>query len=111
MGIKLGGNNVYVRCRLYREEEHVCNEKQLDRSGIGHSLPPHIRERQQSGMSYQISKAANKTTVYIANRMEELLEQAKELKVILVHRTLTACGAKGGANVVMTSGASPRTGS
>ena len=43
--------------------------------------------------------------------MEELLEQAKELKVILVHRTLTACGAKGGANVVMTSGASPRTGS
>ena len=33
MGIKLGGNNVYVRCRLHREEEHVCNEKQAAKPG------------------------------------------------------------------------------
>ena len=78
---------------------------------VRHALPLHIRYRQQARSSHQIPKTTNETAVYAAKSMEELLEQAVELQVILVQRTFTACRAIGCVNLAMTGGTSPRNGS
>ena len=85
----------YVRAGqyLHRDEQHVGEQEQRERSNVGLSRALLIKNRQGTGAAQQISQSAPKSSIQTGECLDRLMQQAPQSKFVRMRLSLTAGGA------------------
>ena len=110
MRVERRGEDAPAGQRFDREEQHVRDQEERDRSDVGLPLSLQVSHGERTRTADQIPEAAKEAAVDLGERLDRLFDQAAEREIARRQRLLAADRTIGRGDRTMTGRAGPRLG-